>query len=490
MCGLFGAVGTSLNNHDLACVKELGFLSALRGMDSTGVGLVFRKHGKKFRNTTSYTMAKSAENSIDFLYNGDFDKIISSFKDTLCVMGHTRLATVGKIAKDNAHPFFKGHIIGAHNGGIPKWYMEQKRQDKTDSEKLIQEIADRGLVDALKLAGEAAAWGLSYLDTQKNSLTLTRNKERPLAMLTTRDRKKIFWASDPMFLELVKARFSDKIDFDKDVEKFIEHEILTWHFGNAKFEKDHLHIPYREASPPLPRLWTPVKKEESDEVEDAYYENRKLGEYPASDTSPFKTQEDIELARAKEKALPMLPTPLVEIPSKKIEPINKFVEALKVTESSVETAARVFDGGIPCFGYPEVLILNEHRKVLQFMDWSGKFIGRLTFARDTGQGCMLCGKYPTMDDKIWWLDERTFVFHQFINDPLILDHMKSNDITPRLGQGVYISPRLMFGARHRKQEDAVKAMELASKQLHDYGRWLWSPISQDWEFDEERVECH
>ena len=482
MCGLFGAAGNDLNNHDISAVKELGFLSALRGLDSTGVAFVFRKHGKQYRNVTSYSSMKSIDHSVDFLFQGNFDNSIKSFKNTLCVMGHTRAATVGSVSKDNAHPFSHMPIIGAHNGHIPKWAPEQRLKGRTDSERLFQEMAARSPLEALKLAGEDAHWAVSYLHTGKNELVLTRNLHRPLHYCQTIDGKKIFWASDPMFLELVIARYGDKIKFGAVSIVPIRHQLI-WSFGNAKLREEEYSLATEDFRPW--RLWDHKEKDEqhrcdathkggedkAKEIEDAYFEE-----------GPFKDQEEIELKRA--KILPVLFDP----PDKdKVQPINMYVNNVDVSANSVETASSVFNGAIPWAGYPRILILNEHRKMLQFINWSGRFIGQTELNVSTKHGCMICGKLPTLDDKIWWLNGNLFVFDDYIGDPLVQAHLKSNNIVPRLGRGIYVSPRLLLDARHQMKEDAIYNLKLAEDQLGTYFDPAFND-GDDWE--DEEVVCH
>lgn len=484
MCGLFGAVGTALNKKDVEAVKELGFLSALRGMDSTGVGFAFRKMGKKERNTTYFSWMKSIDHSVDFLWAGDFDRIVAQHKDTLCVMGHTRAATCGSVKKDNAHPFHAAHIIGAQNGCVPKYRLEAKDGDKTDSELLIRSIAAKGLLEALDLAGHSAEYAVSYLDSHHNELVLVRNDKRPLAYCFTEDKKKLFWASDGMFLELVRARFQDSIQMG-DIVNLPAGYKLTWMFGNAKYKLEDI-------KPEVPEFkgWGDFW---------ARRNNYATQEKVTEQNSVFKSQEEIELARS--RALPMLPTSrkaedddptavLAVDHSKKLDPPAINVKNLNVSEGSVEFPFRVFNGrSPPSFGYPPLVILNGFRKVLRYTDWYGQFVGRDKLYQLTANGCMISGKHPLMSEKVWWLHYNQFVMDDYIDDQLVKDHIKCNGIVPRRGQPIYIGTRLLLDA-HNNKEAGVERMHQIKEQLHNPDQ-LWFDPAFDWkDEDEEGVSCH
>lgn len=168
MCGLFGVIGTSLTPAERYHFAQLAYLSCFRGTDSTGCAAVGKEKGGKMH----VRMHKSVDNPVSFVESAGFhDKILAH--NPFLLMGHARAATVGDVKPQNAHPFRYKHIIGAHNGTIPKLGSKTR----TDSEELYTLIADNGLDILKELDG---AYALTYLDTESKTINFIRNSQRPL----------------------------------------------------------------------------------------------------------------------------------------------------------------------------------------------------------------------------------------------------------------------------------------------------------------------
>lgn len=201
MCGLAGVAG-DLNHKDTDVFKELLFLSQVRGSDATGVcGFETR--------TGVIDIFKRAVPSSTFLDLRRVDHMISTRSDVL--MGHTRRSTADWASKYNhedAHPFYWNDLVGMHNGVVPFQALSKlphTLKGAIDSENLIYNISKEG-VDKV-LPNIWGAWALTLLDAENKKLGFIRNKERSLSFAFSKDKKKMYWASEGQMLHWVLNRY-------------------------------------------------------------------------------------------------------------------------------------------------------------------------------------------------------------------------------------------------------------------------------------------
>lgn len=230
MCGLIGMVGTLEHKHKQV-MKDLFFLNTLRGKDSTGLTVVDRKRGVLTRKMTcpgyefiDYPVVERAMCTNDQLW-----------------MGHGRYKTTGDVSRANAHPFEvcddKGaiYLVGTHNGTLNnKYEIERMLKDEkfdTDSEALFNWLVEApNYKEAIKpLRG---AWSLVWWDALEDTLYFCRNKERPMSIAFSKDRKVMMWASEAwMLINACRRNGVELMQNDKGISCFFT---LTDHLYSLK----------------------------------------------------------------------------------------------------------------------------------------------------------------------------------------------------------------------------------------------------------------
>lgn len=238
MCGLVGVAG-NLGTKDIKVFKELLYVDKLRGVDSTGIGIV-QGDGEVLVLKGPW----SPETLLDFKVVDQ--ALLTSAK---VLMGHNRAATRGKVSKQNAHPWFTGRILGAHNGTLDCGCLkdlEKNYEGDTDSEQLINSIhsLDGKIADALKLA--AGAWALTIYDRETEGINLVRTDQRPLFYALSESRDTLYWASEAYMLRWILERNEVKI-LDNKIHLVTPDVIFSWAIPDRK------HIfqdkPNRQAAP-------------------------------------------------------------------------------------------------------------------------------------------------------------------------------------------------------------------------------------------------
>jgi len=197
MCGLVGVAG-DIGHKERKAFKTLLLVDSLRGEDSTGVAIVSSVRALAPR------VIKEVGPPHWLFWSKEYQDEIPKMTNVV-LMGHNRSSTRGKISKENSHPFVFSKIIGAHNGTLSYANSLDKFYDfEVDSEALFYNIDEYGPEETIpKTSG---AWALTWWNTESRTLHLLRNDERPLVYCYSKDRKTLFWASEPGFLHFALSR--------------------------------------------------------------------------------------------------------------------------------------------------------------------------------------------------------------------------------------------------------------------------------------------
>ena len=216
MCGLVGVSGKFLSKKEVTFMEQALYSDALRGMHSTGIASMYRKNVNKEWKGNVYKRADSPMNLFNLkAYDGFLEVLNKNIFNTL--MGHNRFATLGRIIDANAHPFSDNNIILAHNGTLRFWNTLPDSQYFTvDSECIAHSIAKIGVVETVALL--EGAFALSWIDLDKGTLNLIRNKERPLSIFLNKQMNKVVWGSESKMMEWL----IDRNDLDTTIEYIIE----------------------------------------------------------------------------------------------------------------------------------------------------------------------------------------------------------------------------------------------------------------------------
>lgn len=213
MCGIVGMFGFNSVKRDKV-FKDMLQMDVVRGPHSTGVAFI----------SSNISIVKDAVLPTELIDSDGFQKGICTHNQAL--IGHNRWATQGEIVKENAHPFRHKHITGVHNGTVFKYSLEKLEATakfETDSETIINAIAEHGIEDVWKKINGAAA--LVWWDNQQKTLNIIRNKERNICFAYSHNDDCVYFASEEWLIKAATERNGEKA---KEIMWPKEHILFTF----------------------------------------------------------------------------------------------------------------------------------------------------------------------------------------------------------------------------------------------------------------------
>jgi hypothetical protein len=229
MCGLVAVINKLSNGfakEQCDIFNDLLYVSALRGMDSTGAFLV--------TNENDLHLAKEATPAVWYRETKEFKEVLSkAFKNGTALVGHTRWATKGVVNDDNAHPFVvDDKITMVHNGTL---YGDHKTLADTevDSHAIAHVLSQEESVEKAlqKLSG---AYALIWHNFEKETINFVRNSQRPLFFMETFNG--YYWASEESTLQWIKSRFNVKPTVD--ITSLKEGQLHTFKLGEKTVKRE------------------------------------------------------------------------------------------------------------------------------------------------------------------------------------------------------------------------------------------------------------
>lgn len=210
MCGIVGLIAKNkvgFYSSDTKVFSDMLVINQLRGIDGTGFFYNDKDNGRshyaKAASTASYFLTHQVASL-------GLNKVTS--KATF-VVGHNRAATLGKVNTECTHPFVAGNITLIHNGTL-KTYKELSDKAKLDSHAICLSMDQKGIDKTLETID--GAFALVWYNEETKKLHFSRNSQRPLNILETKD----YWvlSSEESIAECALKRANVNIISKKEVE--------------------------------------------------------------------------------------------------------------------------------------------------------------------------------------------------------------------------------------------------------------------------------
>ena len=235
MCGIWAVMAknnTGFFQKDMSLVEQMMYLTAPRGVHSTGLAVTNLKKPKvkpRIWKTTGgpcYMIQSTAWDAVD--------KYIIT--EGSVVYGHGRYATKGDITAKNAHPFSYKNITLVHNGTIHSGVTYEEKEDspkvEVDSHALCIKMSKEGIKEALM--DVSGAYAIIAHDADQGAVYFAKNYERPMHICELSDR--ILIMSEKEALEFLIKR--NNIGYTAKVELVRSDVLYKFDLSTYKVTED------------------------------------------------------------------------------------------------------------------------------------------------------------------------------------------------------------------------------------------------------------
>lgn len=390
---MFGAYTIGfLSQQEIKNVVQLGIMSQLRGMDSTGVFTLRRKKNEKVHIQQRRTVGDATR----FLYTPDTKQLLSQ-DHTFLISGHSRFATSGAVNERNAQPIHEGHIVAVHNGTITEFEPPNDEfETNTDSRVLVRKIANCGLARALDEAREGA-WALSYFDMRGRTLHFTRNWRRSLFFMWNHSRTCFYWASERGMLDLLREREGHGSFLDP--QAFIVDKLYTFKVPGVDYTIADAQRPRAEQFRPI----TPdnsIFRRAHEALEHVYPSQHKP---PETKLLPKPREEDVKVTEFKYCL--------------KCQKEQQYCVCLSPSLRQDYSVPLVRKSGPPWWSK------NDKRA---YRGWK-RVINSVESVRDyLHDGCVMCSKPMYPEDDVNWISATQVVCHKCMKDKFVHMYLSCN----------------------------------------------------------------
>lgn len=219
MCGIVGLIsknGFLPNKVGETLFKQLLYVDALRGWDSTGM---FRVTWNK----QDIDVYKKAQTPQLFLWNMSKDK--GHWFSGKILIGHNRAATRGDVTDDTSHPFQEKQITLVHNGTL--WGHRHLADTTVDSHAICHALTDKSPQEFINAA--SGAYALAWWNNDERTLNLLRNEERPLSLVETKEF--FILSSEKLLAEWIATRNGLEIVESTDIAPYEHYRFIETNKG-------------------------------------------------------------------------------------------------------------------------------------------------------------------------------------------------------------------------------------------------------------------